>query len=115
VILLIVALHRRKERKDRQLENRSFFASAPVVVRKMKGFKPARKSTISNPKPWLHQREGSDVMSTNSIPLRTRSRSIDSVTGLPRAKKMTLAEALNQDRADRPHGTPSSESYRPMF
>jgi len=124
ICILLILGQVRKDRKLRSRVSRSFFSSAPAgTVQRIKGFKPTRKSAISRPKQPPSDIESQRLNTPAAIafekPTRTRSVSVDSITGAPRApRQLTLAEALKEERsadARAGHVLQRQDTTRPMF
>lgn len=113
----------RRDRKSKSRVSRSFFNSAPVAVQRLKGFKANRKSALPKPQCYPADLERGDIakrpLKSDPSPMRVRSASVDSVTGMPKAtRQITLAEALKEEReVALPSGQTarSGPSPRPLF
>jgi hypothetical protein len=108
VAIILILMQYRRDQKLKSRISRSFFNSAPVAVQKIKGFKPSRKSALGKPRTYPTDLEANDVvrrpLQSDPSPMRARSASLDSISGMPRAaRQITLAEALKEERSAGSH------------
>jgi hypothetical protein len=89
VATILILMQYRRDQKLKSRISRSFFNSAPVAVQKIKGFKPNRKSALGKPRTYPTDLEAGDVvrrpLQSDPSPMRARSASLDSISGMPRA------------------------------
>ncbi|KAH8079935.1 hypothetical protein HD553DRAFT_362580 [Filobasidium floriforme] len=108
VAIILILMQYRRDQKLKSRISRSFFNSAPVAVQKIKGFKPNRKSALGKPRTYPTDLEAGDIvrrpLQSDPSPMRARSASLDSISGMPRAaRQITLAEALKEERSAGSH------------
>jgi len=123
IAIVLISAQIRRDRRLKSRVSRSFFNSAPVAVQKLKGFRPNRKSALVRPQAFPTDLEAGETarrpLQSDPSPMRARSTSLDSVTGMPKGpRQITLAEALRDERPvalPDGHVPPSGTGTRPLF